>query len=59
MPGAYALTKLDVSKTCEVTFYGQRAADGAFILGNIPAGGTVVTVIATGLPTVTQIQRIN
>jgi hypothetical protein len=58
-PGAYALTKMDVSKTCEVTFYGQRAADGAYILGNIPAGSTQVTVIATGFPTVTQIQRID
>ena len=58
-PGDYSLSAMDVSTSCEVTFYGQRASDGAFILGNVPAGGGSVSVIATGLPTVTQIQRIN
>ena len=47
-----------MSPACEVTFYGQRASDGAFILGNIGAGTTQVTVVATGFPTVTQIERI-
>ena len=40
-------------------FYGQRAADGAYILGTIRAGNDTVTVDATGFPTVTQIDRIN
>ena len=58
-PGAYALTTMAVSPGCDVTFYGQRAADGAYILGTIPAGSDAVTVNATGFPTVTQIDRIN
>jgi hypothetical protein len=58
-PGAYALTTMSVAPTCDVTFYGQRAADGAFILGTIAAGSDAVTVNATGFPTVTQIARIN
>lgn len=58
-PGAYALTTMAVSPGCEVTFYGQRAADGAFILGTILAGSDAVTVDATGFPAVTQIERIN
>ena len=57
-PGEYAIDQLSVSPACEVTFYGQRASDGAFILGNIGAGTTQVTVVATGFPTVTQIERI-
>jgi hypothetical protein len=58
-PGDYALSAMDVSASCEVTFSGQRASDGAYILGNIPAGGGAVSVLATGFPTVTDIQRIN
>ena len=58
-PGAYALTTMAVSPGCEVTFYGQRASDGAYILGTIPAGSDQVTVNATGFPAVVQIQRIN
>ncbi len=58
-PGAYALSTMAVSPGCEVTFYGQRAADGAYVLGTIAAGTGTVTVDATGFPTVTQIDRIN
>jgi hypothetical protein len=58
-PGEYTLSAMDVASSCEVTFYGQRSSDGAFILGNVPAGGGAVTIIATGFPSVTQIQRIN
>lgn len=58
-PGDYALSAMDVAPSCEVTFSGQRASDGAYILGNIPAGGGQVSVLATGFPAVSQIQRIN
>lgn len=58
-PGAYALTTMAVSPGCDVTFYGQRASDGAYILGTIPAGSDQVTVNATGFPPVVQIARIN
>ncbi len=58
-PGAYALTTMAVSPGCEVTFYGQRAADGAYVLGNVAAGSDTVTVDATGFPAVSQIARIN
>ena len=50
---------MSVSPAGEVTFYGQRASDGAYILGNIPADSTEVDVIAIGFPTVTQIERID
>ena len=58
-PGDYALTTMAVSPGCEVTFYGQRATDGAYVLGTIPAGTDAVQVVATGFPAVSQIQRIN
>lgn len=58
-PGAYNVTKMDVSPTGDVTFYGQRASDGAYVLGTVPAGSSTVEVVSTGLPEVVQIQRIN
>jgi hypothetical protein len=58
-PGDYALTTMAVSPGCDVTFYGQRASDGAYILGTIQAGTGAVQVDATGFPAVSQIQRIN
>jgi len=58
-PGAYNITTMDVSSGGEVTFFGQRESDGAMVLGNLPAGATTPTIISTGLPGVTQIQRIN
>lgn len=58
-PGDYNVSTMDVSPGGDLTFYGQRASDGAFILGNVAAGSTTPSVIATGFPTVTQIARIN
>jgi hypothetical protein len=58
-PGDYTLDTMDVASNGDVTFHGQRASDGAFILGTIPNGTTTVTVVSTGLPKVSQLIRIN
>ena len=60
-PGDYTLqaAAFSVAGNGDLTFQGQRASDGAFIVGTIPAGTTTVNVITTGLPPVYQVQRIN
>ena len=58
-PGDYTVTSMVVSTTGDTTFYGQRASDGAKILGNIAAGTQTVTVVSSGLPSVQQLMRMN
>lgn len=56
----YTVANVAVSKQCELTFSGRRAADNARIIGNVPAGSGEVTIVTKELSgDVKQIVRIN
>ena len=61
-PGTYAVTKVSVGTSGEVTFAGQRASDGVRVIGTIPAppAAVSVTIVTQALSgDITQILRIN
>lgn len=58
-PGDYLVSAMEVTGAGDVTFQGQRASDGAGILGVIPAGTTSVSVLSSSFPSVTAIVRLN
>ncbi|HEY1586645.1 MAG TPA: hypothetical protein VGH63_13215, partial [Polyangia bacterium] len=57
--GAFSVTAISVSKTGELSFAGLRNADGARIIGNVPAGSDTYTIVSAAAPMVTALQRIN
>jgi hypothetical protein len=60
VPGEYALSgTMEVTGAGDITFHGQRASDGANVLGRIPAGSTTVEVISTKFAAVTMLVRLN
>jgi hypothetical protein len=60
-PGDFTVlpTAFSVATNGDLSFQGQRASDGAFVLGAVLAGTTSVTITQTGVPQTVQIQRIN
>lgn len=57
--GDFSLTAISLSRTGDLTFAGLRNADGARIIGNVPAGSDTYTILSADAPQVTTLQRIN
>lgn len=57
--GEITLTAMSVSRGGDLSFAGLRNADGAHVIGNVPAGGNTYSIVSATAPTVTTLQRIN